>query len=124
MVEVGQRFERAGRAASAGRFDLAGYEVDELGEVFGEELPRAELPKEGPTASLPAMAAAFAKTYPERLKAAVAAHDLDRFRTAFRETSVSCNACHQVSGHGFIEIPDALDKAVPNLDPVAPHPAP
>ena len=51
MAEVGRRFELAGRAGLANRFELAAFEVGEIGELFEGELPRAELPKEGPTAS-------------------------------------------------------------------------
>ena len=117
MAEVGQRFERAGRAASVGRFELAGFEVGELDELFTEDLPRAELPKEGSSAALATEADAFAKTYPDRLKKAAAARDLGAFRDAFRDAAAACNACHQASGHGFIEIPTVPGKPVPNLDP-------
>lgn len=117
MAEVGQRFERAGRAASANRFELAAFEVGELDELFREDLPRAELPKEGAPASLPAESDAFVKAYPARLKKAAAAHDLAAFSDAFRDAAVACNACHAASGHGFIEIPTALGKPVPSLDP-------
>lgn len=117
MSEVGQRFERAGRAASAGRFELAAFEAGELDELFREDLPRADLPKEGASASLPAEADAFVKAYPARLKKAAAARDLPAFSDAFRDAAIACNACHAASGHGFIEIPTALGKPVPSLDP-------
>jgi len=118
MAEVGQRFERAGRAASAGRFEFADFEAGELGELFDEDLPRAELPKEGSSATLAAQDVAFAKAYPDRLKKAAGARDLVAFRVAFRDAALACNACHQASGHGFVEIPTEIGKPVPNLDPV------
>jgi len=120
MSEVGQRFERAGRAASAGRFDLAAYEVSELNELFSDDLPRAEPPKDGASASLPAMSDAFTRTALAPLKAAAGAHDLAAFRSAFKDAATSCNSCHQISLHPFIEVPAELDKPVPNLDPVKP----
>ena len=59
MVQVGRRFELAGRAAVANRFELAAFEAGELGELFENDVPRASLPKEGPTTQIPAMAKAF-----------------------------------------------------------------
>lgn len=64
MVQVGRRFEIAGRAAEAGRFELAAFEAGELEELFEKEVPRASLPKEGPTAQIPAMAKAFLESIP------------------------------------------------------------
>ncbi|HEX7603432.1 MAG TPA: hypothetical protein VF316_17555, partial [Polyangiaceae bacterium] len=108
----------AGRAASSGRFELAAFEAGELDELFRGDLPRADLPKEGSSAALAVESDAFAKAYPARLKTAAAARDLAVFSNAFRDAAVACNACHQASGHGFIEIPTVPGKPVPNLDPV------
>ena len=118
MVEVGHRFEVAGRAASAKRFELAAFEVDEMQELFENDLPRAELPKEGPTTSLLATADAFAKTHPAALIKAANAKDARAFADAFQSASAMCNACHQASGHAFIQIPSVPGKSVPDLDPV------
>jgi hypothetical protein len=118
MADVGNRFELAGRAAVAHRFELAAFEVGELQELFDGALPHAELPKEGPTAELPAMAQAFAKTEPPKLLAAAKAKNEQAFADAFQQASVACNGCHQASGHGFVEIPSAPGKSVPDLDPV------
>ena len=118
MSEVGQRFERAGRAATAGRFELAAFEAGEIDELFREDLPRADLPKEGSSSALAAESDAFVKAYPARLKTAASARDLAAFSNAFRDAALACNACHQASGHGFIEIPTVPGKPVPNLDPV------
>src|SRR5208282_2906106 len=59
MVQVARRFEITGRAANANRFELAEFEAGEIGELFETDVPNAELPKEGPTAQIPAMAKAF-----------------------------------------------------------------
>src|SRR5690349_21860362 len=56
MSRVGHRFEMAGRAAAANRFELAGFEAGELQELFETDVPRASLPKEGSTSQIPAMA--------------------------------------------------------------------
>lgn len=116
MVDVGRRFELSGRAAQAGRFELAEYEADELGETFEDELSHAALPKEGPVATLPPLAADFAKAHPAAMKQA--AHDKNRaaFETAFQKAAEACNSCHRASGHGFIEIPSVMGKAVPSVE--------
>jgi cytochrome c553 len=118
MSEVGRRFELAGRAASANRFELAAFEVGELQELFDGDLRHAELPKEGDTTVLPAMADAFAKTNAPALLQAAKSKDARAFADAFERAAAACNGCHQASGHGFIEVPKAPGKAIPDLDAV------
>jgi len=50
MHEIGRRFEVLGRAAAAGRYELARYELDELNEVVEDDLPRAKAPQVGDVA--------------------------------------------------------------------------
>ena len=118
MAEIGQRFELAGRAAVAQRFELASFEVDEMRERFEGDLPRADLPKEGPTTELPGMADAFVKAHPPELAKAAKAKDEHAFAEAFQRAAAACNACHQASGHGFIQVPSVPGKSVPDLDPL------
>jgi hypothetical protein len=117
MSEVGRRFELAGRASVAGRFELAEFEVGELGELFDDDLPRAELPKEGPTGALPALADAFAKTVPPDLRKAAKAKDARAFTDAFGRAAATCNACHQAAGKAFIQVPSVPGTSVPELEP-------
>jgi DNA-binding beta-propeller fold protein YncE len=117
MVEVARRFEVAGRAAVANRFDLAEFEVGEIGEVFEDDIPHAELPKEGPTAHIQAMAKAFLATSVPDLKKAAASHERKTFDAAFERTALMCNSCHQASAKAFIEVPRIPGKPVPDLDP-------
>jgi DNA-binding beta-propeller fold protein YncE len=119
MVQVARRFEIAGRAAVAGRFELCEFEVGEIAEVFENDVPTAELPKEGPTAHIPAMAQAFLKTNLPELKKAAATHDKAAFAEAFQHTAAACNGCHAASAKGFIEVPSVPGKGVPALDPMA-----
>jgi hypothetical protein len=118
MVEVARRFELAGRAMNANRFELAAFEIGELGELFDQDLPRAALPKEGSPAALPGMASAFVKTNVPQLANAAKAKDGKAFGDAFERAAAACNACHQGSGHGFIQVPSAPGKTIPDLDPV------
>lgn len=120
MVQVGRRFEIAGRAAAAGRFELAAFEAGELGELFEDAVPRATLPKEGPTAHIRPMAAAFRSTAPEELRKAAVTSDARAFAQAFQHTASLCNACHQASAKGFIQVPSVPGRSVPDLEPLAP----
>ena len=123
MAEVGRRFELTGRAASANRFELAEFEIGELGELFEGDLPRAEPPKEGPSAHLPGLAQAFVQTELPALAQAAKARDASAFAQAFQRASGACNGCHKASAKGFIEIPSRPGAAVPNVEPLPAPPA-
>jgi mono/diheme cytochrome c family protein len=118
MVQVGRRFEVAGRAASANRFELAAFEVGELAELFENDVPGASLPKEGPSAQIPALAKAFLDTIPPELSKAAATKDRAAFAAAFQHAAATCNACHQSAAKGFIEVPSIPGRGVPVLDPL------
>jgi hypothetical protein len=118
MVEVARRFETAGRAANANRFELAEFEVGEIEELFEDDVPNAELPKEGPTAHIPAVAKGFLEANLPELKKAAAAKDHEAFAAAFLRAASICNACHQAAAKGFIQVPSEPGKAVPDLGPL------
>jgi hypothetical protein len=124
MVTVGRRFEVAGRAATAGRWELAAFEAGELGELFESDVPRASLPKEGPVAQIPAMAKAFLESAPPDLEKAAQAKDRAAFAAAFERAAAQCNACHKSAEKAFIQVPSVPGQAVPVLDAIAPVPAP
>jgi hypothetical protein len=117
MVQVGHRFEMAGRAAAARRFELAAFEVGELEELFKDDVPRAGLPKEGPTAHIPAMTKAFLQAVPQLSKAA-SAGDRAAFAAEFEHAAAMCNACHRASAKAFIQIPSVPGQPVPDVDPL------
>jgi hypothetical protein len=118
MAEVGLRFERMGRAAEARRFELAGFELDEMGEAFSEDLPRAEPPQESQGVNLAGVAQAFGETNLPELGAALKAKDAVAFRAAYARAAETCNGCHRVSGHVFVEVPKEPGRPVPRLDPI------
>jgi hypothetical protein len=118
MVEVGRRFELAGRAVSANRFELAEFEASELAELFESDVQRAALPKEGPTAHIAPMARAFLETNAPELKKAAASRDRAVFADAFRRTAAACNACHVASAKAFIQVPSEPGKTVPDVAPL------
>ena len=120
MADVGRRFERLGRAARAGRYDLAAFEVDEIGEVFEDDLPKAELPRESMGVNLSGVVDAFVKTNLPELDRAVRAHDMTAVARAYANAAATCNGCHRASGHSFVEIPTSPGEEVPRLSPVKP----
>lgn len=118
MGDVGRRFELLGRAATAGRWELARYQLGELEEVFEGTLPHAEPPHEGPTASLQPMRAEFLRSELPPLRRALASRDRQGFAAAFARAAGACDGCHRASGHGFIEVPTTPGVPVPRLDPL------
>jgi hypothetical protein len=118
MAEVGTRFERMGRAARAGRFELAEFERGEIEEVFEEDLPKAEPPRESAGVNLAGVAQAFAQTNLPDLKKAIEARDLAALKHAYGLAAETCNGCHRASGHAFVEIPAEPGQPVPRLDPL------
>jgi hypothetical protein len=116
MVQVGRRFEVAGRACLANRFALAEFEVQEIEELFDEGVPRATLPKGGPTAHIPTMAKGFRMAQLPDLEKAAASSDRPAFTSAFERAAAVCNACHQASAKAFIQVSSEPGKFVPDLD--------
>jgi hypothetical protein len=125
MVEVGRRFELAGRAAVANRFELAAFEAAEIEEAFADDLPNAQLPKEGPTAHIPGAAKAFAATNLPELRRAADRRDSSAFAEAFARAADMCNACHTASEKPFIQVPRLPGRPVPDLElpPTVPPPS-
>jgi hypothetical protein len=126
MAEVGRRFEIAGRAARANRFELAEYEAGELQEMFASDVPGAAMPKEGPTAHIPAMARAFVESNAPELRKAAASKDRAAFAAAFQRAADACNGCHVASAKGFIQVSSEPGRGVPDLGtlPLPPPPPP
>jgi hypothetical protein len=118
MVTVGRRFETAGRAAVANRWELASFEAGELGELFESDVPHASLPKEGPTAQILPMAKAFLESAPPDLAKAATSRNLAVFTAAFERTAAQCNACHAAAEKAFIQVPTVPGRAVPVVDPL------
>lgn len=120
MADVARRFELFGRAAAAGRFELAEYELGELEEAFTGALPHASPPREGHPEVLPELEKAFTATTLPLLRRGVATRDAAPLKQAFAEAATTCNECHQASGHGFIEVPTVMGQSIPNTEPL-PH---
>jgi hypothetical protein len=120
MADVARRFELLGRAGAAGRFELAQYELGEIAERFEETLPHAAHPREGHPAVIPARVSSFLQTRVPDLQRSLMARDRAAATAGFGRMATACNGCHQVSGHGFIEVPLVAGHSIPSTDPVAP----
>jgi hypothetical protein len=100
MIEVEKRFERAGRAATSGHWELATYDVHELREVFDDEL----LPKSwNEKPPLLQESKGFVEHTLPALEAAARTHDAG-WSTTFRETVDACNHCHHVEKMDFLVV--------------------
>ena len=100
------------------RLALAGFELGEIQEVFEEDLPHAEPPRESKGVELGGVAQSFQQTILPELKAALDAKDMSAFRKAYARAAETCNGCHRASGHVFVEIPKEPGQPVPRLDPL------
>jgi hypothetical protein len=120
MSLVGRRFELVGKAVTSDRFELAAFEIDELGEIFAGALRSANLPKEGPTAHLDSMATAFAEQVLPGLAQAARTRDRKSVEEAFEHTSEACNDCHQASKKAFIVVPHRLGADIPDVAAISP----
>jgi cytochrome c553 len=121
MADVARRFELFGRAASSGRYALAEYELGEIEELFTETLPHAAPPKEGHPEVLPTEIERFTQTNVPDLRRSVQTHDATQVKLAFARAATACNACHQASGHEFIEVPLVPGQSIPNTGPLLAH---
>ncbi len=121
MFEVGRRFERAGRAVAAGRWELARYDLGEIDEVFSQDVPTAIMP-EDVHIDLRPIAREFASSVPDELRKPIAARDRAGFEAAFARAAATCNACHEAASKPFIQVPSTIGVPVPRLDPVSATP--
>jgi hypothetical protein len=118
MTDVGQRFERLGRGARAGRYEIAALEAREIEAIFASDLPRAEPPAGARSANLPELAEAFSKTELPLLEGALKASDAVAIRAAFARTAEGCNRCHRASDSAFVEVPSQTGQEIPVLTPL------
>ena len=51
------------------------------------------------------------------LTRAAKAKDASAYRGAFADAAKTCNACHEATGHPFVEVPEVPGGSVPRLDP-------
>lgn len=119
MTEVGLRFKRAGEAVLAGRWELATYDVNELEEVFEDDLFTSKWMGH---AAISRLAHGFTATSIPELRDSVRRRDRPGFESAIAHAARACNECHRATQMAFIEVPEALGANVPMLAPASPAP--
>ena len=120
MDEAGRRFQRAGRAVVAGRWDLATYDLHELDEIFDDDLAGSSWHGK---AELSALAHQFQTRQLAQLQVAVRSRDRGAFEHAAADAARACNACHKKADQGYIEISESLGAEVPLVDmTISPRP--
>lgn len=123
MVEVGHRFESAGRAAEAENWGFATYQVQEILEMFQLDMRRALLPGDCDDAVADQM-------YENLLDQLPVMHEAGEnenaagFREHFATASGYCNGCHAGCNVAFIRVPSAMGAEVPMIATPAPEPTP
>ncbi len=106
------RFGRAGRAVLAGRWELAGYDLHELDEIFSDDLSTSGWHGKPQLADL-------AKTFQAQritaLRTAANAHDRAAYEHAVADAARACNECHKAADMAYIEISATLGAEVPTV---------
>ena len=124
MVEIGQRFQQLGLAATSSNWPLLDYFARGLAATWEADLRLAVAP--GPQdiyaeeevvdlfkAQLRARQESFAKAELTALAPAIAARNAGALEAAFARAAAGCNACHRESGHPYIVIPSSYGQPVP-----------
>jgi hypothetical protein len=115
MDEAGRRFRRASRAVKAGRWDLAGYDLHELDEIFEEDLAHSSWHGKP---ELGARAAALQRNQLVAMHTALDAHDRAAFAAAVADAARACNDCHKTADVAYIEISPELGAEVPVVETI------
>jgi hypothetical protein len=100
-------------AGQAGNWDLASYELDELGEGFDDVMKFYPTHKESPVSPkdvIPKMATPAL----DALKKAVDGKDRAAFERAYDELTTGCNNCHQAMNFGFNRVQRPASNPYPN----------
>ncbi len=116
MLENGRRFEIAGHAAAAERWELAEYEAHEIIELFEADMPRAPLPGECDDAAVDRIFERISNEELPALRTAAHERSAERFGAAYRRVAASCNGCHVACQVAFVEVPTAPGGEVPSLE--------
>jgi uncharacterized protein (TIGR00251 family) len=114
------RHEKLWRAGEAGNWELAAYELDELGEGFDDVVRFHPTHKDSP---LP-LSDIVPKIMGQPLRSArsaVDAHDPQAFAMAFDAVTAACNSCHQATNFGFNVVHRPPDSAWYANQDFAPH---
>ena len=107
-------------AGQAGNWDLAAYEIKELGEGFDDIVKYHPTHEESPVAPKDAIPR-MVSTPVANLRTAIAQKDAAAFEPAFDALTQACNNCHQATNFGFNVVERPTTNPYPNqvFTPVA-----
>jgi hypothetical protein len=107
-------------AAQAGNWELADYEIDELGEGFDDIVKFHPTHKDSPVAPKDAIPRMVTQPLAD-VRTAIGRKDGAAFTQAYDALTAACNNCHQATNFGFnrVQRPDA--NPYPNQVFAPPH---
>jgi len=110
-------------AGQARNWDLAAYELDELGEGFDDVVKMHPTHKDSPVAPKDAVPK-FVNAPIDELRKAVDRHDAAAFAIAFDGLTAACNNCHVATNFGFNRVQRPATNPYPNqvFEPATPAP--
>jgi hypothetical protein len=100
-------------AGDAQNWELAAYELDELGEGFDDVVKFHPTHKDSPIAPKDAIPRMVTQPIAD-LRAAVEKKDLKSFSAAYDTLTESCNNCHQATNFGFNRVQRPAGNPYPN----------
>ncbi|HUL73662.1 MAG TPA: hypothetical protein VLT86_11205 [Vicinamibacterales bacterium] len=100
-------------AGQAKNWDLAAYEVDELGEGFDDVVRLHPTHKDSPVAPKDAIPRMVTQPIAD-VRAAVEKQDPAAFATAYDALTAACNNCHAATNFGFNRVQRPATNPYPN----------
>ena len=100
-------------AGEAGNWDLASYEIKELGEGFDDIIKFHPTHEESPVAPKDAIPRMIPAPIAD-IKAAIDKKDSKGFETAFDSLTKACNDCHKATNFGFNQLQRPTMNPYPN----------
>jgi len=100
-------------AGQADNWDLAAYEIDELGEGFDDVVKFHPTHKDSPVAPKDAIPRMVTEPLKD-LRAAIDKKDSRAFEQAYDALTASCNNCHQATNFGFNRVQRPAMNPYPN----------
>jgi hypothetical protein len=100
-------------AGQAGNWDLAAYELDELGEGFDDIVKFHPTHKDSPVAPKDAIPRMVTQPLAD-LRQAVASKDSATFAQRYDALTAACNNCHQATNFGFNRVQRPQTNPYPN----------
>ena len=94
------RHEKLGRAVESRNWQLAAYELDELGEGFDDVVKYHPTHKDSPLALSDIVPKIMGQPL-RTVRAAIDAKDPVAFDAAYDTLTAACNSCHQATNFGF-----------------------